>query len=96
MNKMKKSMVYIVPAILLGSAIMMLPLALEAGPPTYTPEFFQHPKTNKGVIPGEESQMLRFSGLGKQPSNLLPSSLILFLGLMVALGVYAVFKRRMI
>jgi len=95
---MKKTMAYFATAILLGFAIMMLPLALETGPPTYMPqpEFLRPLKTNGAEMFTDGAPRLQPYGLGTQPLNLLPSSAILFLGLIVALGVYAILKKRMI
>jgi len=89
-NKMKKTMAYAATAILLGFAIMRLPLALEAGQPTYgaKPQSLQ-PQS-------EESSMMRSYGLGKQPLNLLHSSFIFLSGLVAALGMYAILKKRII
>jgi hypothetical protein len=91
---MKKPIPYALTAILIGFAVMMLPLALEAGPPTYTPEFMQPTKTDTGTTPSEESRTFWFSGVGKQPSNLIPSSTIFFSGLILALSVYVILKKR--
>jgi len=83
---MKKSLIYVATAILLGLAVMMLPLNLESLQPT---------KTYNDEMQPERRNLLQLYGLGSQPSNILPSSLIAFSALIVALGVYAVSKRRM-
>jgi len=92
-------MAYAATAILLGFAIMMVPLALRTGPPTYQPQFqpqFMNAPTESGDMKGEDSSLQRSFGLARQPSNLLPSSLIFFSGLIVAIGVYAMLKRRIV
>lgn len=91
---MKKTLAYTATAILLGFAIMTLPLAL-LGPPTYRSQPQLYTDTpNAAEMKGEDSLLLRY-GLAAHPSNLLPSSLIFVSGLVLALGVYAVLKRRM-
>jgi len=97
---MKKTMAYAVTAILLGFAIMMLPLALETGPPTYTPQ----PQFTKGLTTSDSERLpedtnmfaQQVYGFVSQPWNLLPSSFIFLSGLIVALAMYTILKRRMV
>lgn len=94
---MKKTIAYVATAIILGFAVMILPLASNMGSPTYSPQ----PKpgyalagTNNNEASAEERDILQLWGLGSQRSNLLPSSLIFLSGFVVALGVYTILKRR--
>jgi len=91
---MKKAMVYVSTAILLGFAIMMLPKALE----TYAPQsgFASPPKTRGFELAGQDSSNALWYAQVRQPLDLLPSSLIIFSGLIVALSVYAILRRRII
>ena len=85
---MKKTAAYVSTAILLGCAIMMLPLALGSHPQSLSPvRTFGGEENKYGNTSG-------FYGVGSQPLNLLPSSLVFFSGLIIALGAYAVLKRR--
>jgi len=86
---MKKKMVYSLTAVLLGFTVMMLPLALITGLPTSLAPTF-------GEKVDEESHWLGLSGLTSQPLNVLPSILIFILGLIVALGVYAIIRKRIV
>ena len=95
-----KPLVYFATAVLLGFAIMMVPLALQTGPPTYQPQLSPFPDTRtentfNGALPSDDTEKLRsIYGLG-QPSNLLPFTLILSIGLVVATGAYVTFKKRL-
>jgi len=98
-DKMKKEIAAcIASAILLGFALMMLPLAIETGPPTYIPQ----PQFTKGsrTVGDETLPQNMFAqqvyGFVSQPRNILPTSLVFLSGLIVALGVYTLLKRRMI
>lgn len=96
---MKKTLAYVATAMLLGFVIMMLPLALETGPPTYQPRLeplVARSPTEVSNAKSEDSPLLLSYGLARQPSSLLPSSLILFSGLIAALGAYAILKRRIV
>jgi len=88
-SKMKKIMAYSLTAVLLGFTVMMLPLAFKTGLPTPLAPTF-------GEKVDEESRWLGLSGLTSQPLNLLPSILIFISGLIVALGVYAIIRKRMV
>jgi len=95
---MKKTMVYAATAILLGFAIMMVPFVLRTGPLTFERgaqpnTYLDEPK--QGFAEGQDT-VSGFSRIGAQPSNLLPSSFVLFSGLIAALGAYVILKRRMI
>ena len=91
---------YAVTAVLTGFIIMMLPLALETGPPTYEPKlqplqpnFADVHRDGEGA--DEQQNAIRdLYGLA-QPSNLLPSSLILLTGLAVALSAYIILKKQL-
>jgi len=95
---MKKAVAYTATAVLLGFFIMMGPLALQTGPPTYEPKLepqlfkapreIQHDTMGEGTYPS-------YGSLAR-PSNLLPSGLILLSGLIVAVGVYIILKKRVI
>jgi len=91
---LKKTLTYFATAVLLGFAVMMLPLALQTGPPTYqpTPQFMNTPAEDNATKGAGDSEM-RSYGLGP-PSSLLPSSLIFFAGLIISLTAYVVVKRR--
>jgi hypothetical protein len=89
---MKKTIVYAAIAIMLGVAIMMLPLALLTGLKTVSqPPFIQPARTN-GLTPQVPSEQIY--GVIAQPFNLLPSSIVTISGLVIALAVYVVFKKR--
>ncbi len=91
---MKKTLAYITTAILLGLAVMMLPLALENGA---QPQFPQPgARTQSTEAMNQDNGMLKSYGLANQPSNLLPSSLVLLSGLIVAITAYAIFRRRIL
>jgi len=92
---MKKTMAYAATAILLGIAIMMLPKALEIQPTTPASQPTDFAETNL-PIKGEDRSETASYGLGSQPSNLLPSSLIFFSGLIVAVSIYVTLKKRIV
>ncbi len=99
-----KPIFYIAAAILLGFAIMIGPLAIQTGPPTYQPQLDPFPHTRTGdafedtfnaAVPSDDREKLYpFYGLG-QLSNLLPFTLILLIGLVVATGAYVTFRKRL-
>lgn len=90
---MKKTLAYVTTAILLGLAVMMLPLALENGA---QPQFHQPgARTQSTEAMNQDNGMLKSYGL-TNPSNLLPSSLVLLSGLIVAITAYAIFRRRVL
>jgi hypothetical protein len=88
---------YAIAAVLIGFAVMMLPLALETGPPTYQPQL-QPSFTNAypdGKNAGEQRDQLDNTyGLTSQPSNLTSSSLILLVGLIIAFAAYIIVKKQ--
>jgi len=97
----KKPIIYFAAAILLGFGIMMLPKALQTGPPTYEPELTPFPSTRTpetnnyaGADRMSPYEMKEVFGLHAQPSSLLPSGAIVLTGLAVALGVYIILKKR--
>jgi len=80
---MKKTLAYAAVAVLLGSAVMLLPLPLTQLPP----------QASQPAMLTEDSKTKQAYGLTSQPMNLLPSSLIFISGFIVALGVYAILKK---
>jgi len=97
---MKKPLAYVAAAVILGFAIMMLPLAVQLGPSAYqsllnplSPQFMNAP--TESAMKGEDSSALRSNGIARQPANLLPSSLVFLSGLIVALTAYVTIKKRM-
>jgi hypothetical protein len=86
---------YATAAVLIGFAVMMLPLALETGPPTYQPQL-QPSFTNAypgGVKAGEQRELYDTYGL-TQPYDLTSSSLILLIGLIIAFAAYILVKKQ--
>jgi hypothetical protein len=80
---------YAAAAILIGFAVMMLPLALETGPQTYEPT----PQPN---FAGEQrDQIDNQYGLTSPPYNITSSSLILLTGLIIAFTAYILVKRQL-
>jgi len=88
---MKKTMGYVATAILLGFVVMMMPLALETGPAGFSN--FGWRGEAQGVTGGKDNYFSQPLGISSQPSNILPSSLVFFSGLIVALGVYVILKK---
>lgn len=88
---------YATAAVLIGFAVMMLPLALETGPPTYDPR--QAPSTYLSPLSegGNEQRYLPDNtyGLTSTPYNILPSGLILLAGLAAALIGYASLRKQL-
>jgi len=97
---MKKTLAYLATAILLGFLVVRLPLAIQTRHPEYLSPLsppntqFINPPVEQDAHKDEMSSALRFLGVSGQPS-LLPSSLIFFSGLIVALAIYVAYKRRM-
>lgn len=93
-----KLVAYAAAAVLIGFAVMMLPPAIETGPPTYDPR--QAPSTYLSP-PSEGGNEQRYQldskdGFASQPSsNMLPSGLILIAGLAVALVAYASLRKQL-
>ena len=91
---MKKTLAYVTTAILLGLAVMMLPLALENGAqPQFPPP---GARTQSTEAKDQNNGMLQSYGLASQPSNLLPSSLVLLSGLIVAIAAHVILRRRIL
>jgi len=97
---MKKVLAYVATAVLLGFAVIMLPLTMQIGSSAFrsplsptNPQFMDNP--TEGTTKGEDYLILQYYGIAKQPANLLPSSLVFFSGLIVALTAYVILKRRM-
>ena len=77
---------YITAAVLIGFAVMMLPLALETASPTY--------QLSPQSSTGERQDQLRDAyGLASQPS-ITSSSLILIVGLILAFAAYIIVKKQ--
>jgi len=97
---MKKAVAYVATAVLLGFAIMILPLTMQIGSSAFlsplspiNPQFMDNPA--EGTTKGADSSVLQFYGIAKQPANLPPFSLVFFSGLIAALTAYVIVKRRM-
>jgi hypothetical protein len=92
----KKIAVYAITALLMGFAVMMLPLSLQTETPTNSllPPIPQQYK----IIPdgANEAQGSTRDTFGQAPQDILPSSFILLTGLIVALTAYIFFKKQMI
>ena len=87
---------YATAAVLIGFAVMMLPRALETGPPTYNPLAPSTFTSSEGKGTNEQRDQLDNTyGLASQPSNILPSGLILLAGLVVALVAYAFLRKQL-
>lgn len=90
----KKIAAYTTTAILIGIAIMTLPLTLQQ-PSSLTP-MGQTPASNafsdRASAPTEGNSP--FSGLVRQPANLMPLGVISLSGLIVALSVYLILKKK--
>ena len=99
---MKKTLAYIAAAVLLGFVVARLPLALQAGPPAYLSPLslpniqFMNAPVEQDAYKDEIGTVLRLYGISGQPSSLLSSSLIFLSGLIAALTVYAILKKRML
>jgi len=90
---MKKTVTYVAMAILLGFAVVTLPKAL--GPQQATTSTPTTDTRNQPNYFGLESSQEGIIGLASQPNNLPPIALILLTGIIAAIGVYTIFKRRM-
>jgi hypothetical protein len=77
---------YITAAILMGFAVMMLPLALERASPT----FQLSPQSYTGE---RQDKLTEEYGLDSQPF-LTPSSLILLIGLVFAFAAYIIVRKQ--
>ena len=91
---MKKALAYVAIALLLGFAVMMLPRTLETQVTMNAPQTGDFAKT-LGVR-SEDSSKAAVQALASQPSNLVPSSLIILSGLIVALVAYVILRKRTI
>jgi hypothetical protein len=92
----KKIAAYTITAMLMGFAIMMLPLALETGPPTYQPKIPGEYNMAPSSINGARDETRSLYGLTSQPANILPFSIILLIGLIAGLSAYTFFKKQTI
>jgi hypothetical protein len=91
-----KFFVYGTAAILIGFAVMMLPLALETGPPTYKPEINPFPQFSSANEGGNGQRYLNNTDANTlQPYSITSSSLILLTGLVIAFTAYILFKRQL-
>jgi len=88
---------YATAAVLIGFAVMMLPLALETGPPTYDPR--QAPSTYLSPLSegGNEQRNQQGDTFGSTSTSydILPSGLILLAGLAAALVAYASIRKQL-
>lgn len=84
-----KLVAYAVSAILVGLAVMVVPLSLrnEVLQPNFT-DAYQTENDANG-----QRNVLPVVGLASQPSNLLPSSLILLAGFVAAFSAYIIFRK---
>jgi len=78
---------YATAAVLIGFAVMMLPLALLQ--PSFTNAYPDSKNTGE-----QRDQLDNTYGLTSQPSNLTPSSLILIVGLIFAFAAYILVKKQ--
>ena len=92
----KKIAVYAITALLMGFAVMMLPLALETGPPTYQPKIPGESMLVPNSYDEAQGSTRSLYGLTSQPKNMLSFSLILLIGVIAALTAYIFFKKQMI
>ncbi len=95
-----KAITYFAAAILIGFAIMMMPKALQTGPPTYQPDLTLFPKapaenTYGNALSSNDTENMRSVYGLEHPLSLLPFTLILLIGLVAATGVYVSFKKRL-
>ena len=90
-----KFFAYATTAILIGLTVMMLPLALETGPPTYNPTQAPSAYTSPLSESGDEQRnvMDKTGGLASQPP-ISSSSLILLIGLIIAFAAYLLVKKQ--
>jgi len=88
----KNTAIYTVAAILAGFTIMMIPLALETGSPSFMPRFAFTDEMRKAPTP--EDNILEMYGLTSKPTNLLPASLVFLVGLAAATGAYVTLKKK--
>ena len=87
-----KFFAYATAAILIGFAVMMLPLALETGPPTYQPKI--QPNFAGETTSEQRDQLDAQYGLTSPPYNITSSSLILLIGLIIAFAAYLLVKKQ--
>jgi hypothetical protein len=85
---------YTIAAILMGFVVMMLPLALKTGPPTYQPRIPGEYQWAPNTAGAERDSMQKLYGLTSSPSIIMPSSLILLTGLATGLIAYIFFKKQ--
>jgi len=92
---MKKTLaIYTATAILMGFTAMMLPLALETGPPSYTPQPAFTRQTQDYEALTKYTGASPLYGIASKPANLLPAGLMFLVALAAAVGVYATLKRK--
>ena len=82
---------YATAAVLIGFAVMMLPLALEKAYPTYQP--YPQSYTDTKNAGEQRDQLEKVYGL-TSPSDLTTSSLILIIGLIFAFAAYIIVKKQ--
>jgi hypothetical protein len=86
---------YVTAAVLMGLAVMMLPLALET---TYPASQFS-PQSSTNTYPnsrnaGEQQDQLEHTYGLTSPSNVTTSTFILIVGLIFALAAYIIVKKQ--
>jgi hypothetical protein len=89
---------YVTAAVLIGFAVMMLPLALETGPPSYKPELVNPFGQYSAAIEGgneQRNQQDSAYGSASTPYNILPSGLIMLAGLAAALVAYTSVRKQL-
>jgi len=95
----RKIAAYAIVAVLMGFTVMMLPLALETGPPTYEPKLQplqpNYADTFRDGEGTDEQQSALPALYGVAQPNLLPTSLIILSGLTVALSAYIILRKQL-
>lgn len=100
---MKKTFAYLTTGILLGIVLILLPATLS---PNWTllsgesanaqPSLDETYRGLSGIEQPKDIEIGGLDGIGVLPSSLLYAGLISVVSLLLALGVYAFFKKRMI
>ena len=91
----KRILVYVTAAILIGIAMMALPLALQDSlslTPMDQGKLYPASPARSNAFSGQTTSPI--SGLVRQPVNVVPLSGIMLSGLLVALSIYIIMKKR--
>ena len=95
---MKKALAYVITGVLLGVTATLLPLGLLFAPSklagTVSVEALSQLRSQTSEYTSFEEN-LRFMGLSPFPSSIIYAGLLFVTSLILALGVYALSKRRM-